>query len=191
MALAIVNDGADLAAMAAVGVHYPNVLVFHGGFPVGETPLGGRIGDGFAIRGPARGVFVTFRCREAADGAVGDTKRKDVVIEKLVGIGFAIRDEKNFFAVGRPVDGMFIVGSLRELARLMRGHVHDKNVQAAIVVESGHAFACSGLVEVARDYHGIAAGFGGFRTRSGRDERDLFAVGRPGHTAALARERGV
>jgi len=141
------------------------VLVFHGGFPVGETPLGGRIGDGFAVGRPARRVFVVFRGREAADGAVSDPERKNVVIEKLVGIGLAIRDEKNFFAVGRPVDGMLIVGSLRELARLMRGHVHHKNVQAAIVVETGHAFTRGGLVEVARDHHGIAAGFGGFRTR--------------------------
>ena len=86
---------------------------------------------------------------------------------------------------------MFIVGSLRELAHLMRGHVHDKNVQAAIVVETGHAFTRGGLVEVAHDHHGITAGFGGFRTRSGRDERDLFAVGRPGDAAALARQRRV
>ena len=86
---------------------------------------------------------------------------------------------------------MLVVDSLRQLAHLLGGHIHDKNVQPLIVVEARHAFAGVGLVQVARDDHGIAAGFGGSFVRRRRNERDLFAVGRPRNVLAAARQGAV
>ena len=86
---------------------------------------------------------------------------------------------------------MLVEIALRELAHLLCGHVHHKNVQPLIVVEPGQAFAGVGFIEVARDHHRISGGFRCFRARSRGEERELLAVGRPGHIVACARERAV
>src|SRR5262249_19545837 len=38
--LSVINHRANFAAIAAVGVHHPNVRIFHGGFAVGESAQG-------------------------------------------------------------------------------------------------------------------------------------------------------
>ena len=86
---------------------------------------------------------------------------------------------------------MLVVDSLRQLAHLLGGHVHGKNVQPLIVVEARHAFAGVGLIQVARDDHRIAAGFGRSFVGRRRNESDLFAVGRPGHVLPAARQGTV
>src|SRR5438309_2280548 len=48
--LAVVDGGADFAAVAAVGVHDPDVRVFHGGLEVGESAPGAEEQDLLAIR---------------------------------------------------------------------------------------------------------------------------------------------
>src|SRR5260370_3069598 len=86
---------------------------------------------------------------------------------------------------------MLVGVAVGELADLLRAHVHDKNVQALIVVEARHAFAGVRLKQIPSDYHGVAAGFGGFRAGSGRDESEFLAVGRPGYILARAGKRAV
>src|SRR5208282_3999726 len=56
-ALAVVNNIADFAAIAAVVVHQPDVCVFLGGFAVGETAASTEIEDGLSIRRPQRIIF--------------------------------------------------------------------------------------------------------------------------------------
>src|ERR1035438_7759776 len=51
-ALTIVNRIPDFAALAAVGVHDPDVGVFHGRFPIGEATARATIDDGLAVRRP-------------------------------------------------------------------------------------------------------------------------------------------
>jgi len=86
---------------------------------------------------------------------------------------------------------MLVEIALRELAHLLCGHVHGKNMQPLIVVEPGHSFAGIGFIEIPGDHHRIASGFHRFRAGSRGDESDLLAVGRPGHVVARARQRAV
>src|SRR2546427_12152454 len=86
---------------------------------------------------------------------------------------------------------MLIGVTLRHLTHRLGGRIHDKNMQALIVVEARHSFASIRLVEVARDHHGIAAGFRSFSAGSRGDECDLLAVGRPGEILASAWQRTV
>ena len=51
--LTIVNCIPDFVAIAAVGVHDPDVGIFHGGFTVGEATARATIDDGFAVRRPS------------------------------------------------------------------------------------------------------------------------------------------
>ena len=49
-ALAVVDGGADLAAVAAVPVHHPHVCVFHRGLEVGQPAPGTQEDDTRAVR---------------------------------------------------------------------------------------------------------------------------------------------
>ena len=53
----------------------------------------------------------------------------------------------------------------RQLPHLLCAYVHNKNVQALIVVEAGHALAGVWLVKIASNHHWIAAGLGRSRIR--------------------------
>ena len=68
--LAVVQDGADFAAVAAVGVHHPNVGVFHGRLAVGQAAAGAAIDDVLAVRGPERLVLAVFSRGQAANAVV-------------------------------------------------------------------------------------------------------------------------
>jgi len=50
--LPIVNRAPNFAAMAAVGVHDPDMRVFHGGLAIGEAAAGAAINNEFAVRRP-------------------------------------------------------------------------------------------------------------------------------------------
>ncbi len=86
---------------------------------------------------------------------------------------------------------MLIEIALRQLAHLLCGHVHRKNVQPLVVVEARHSFPSIRFIEIARDDHGIAGGFRRFWAGSRGNERELFGVGRPSHIFARARQRAV
>ena len=88
--MATVENRADFAAVAAVGVHEPDVRVLHGGFAVGEPAPRAAIDDALAVWRPQGVVLVRLRGRQAANAVVGNAQRENVVIEKLVLIGLAI-----------------------------------------------------------------------------------------------------
>src|SRR5713226_6184775 len=97
--LAVVQDGANLAPIAAVGVHHPNVRVFHRSLAVGEATASSAKDDTLPVGRPQRFVLVVFRCRQAADAVVCNFHSENVVIEKLILIRLAIRNEQNLLAV--------------------------------------------------------------------------------------------
>ena len=160
-ALAIVDHAADFAAIAAIGIHDPDVRVFHGGLAVGEAATRAAIDDGFSVRRPQRIVFVGLGCGQTVNAVVGELQREEVVVKEFILIRLAIGSEHELLAVGRPVDGMLVIVALGELAHLLGGDIHHENMQALIVVEAREPFACVGLVEIARNHHGIAIRFGG------------------------------
>src|SRR5260221_186933 len=87
---------------------------------------------------------------------------------------------------------IFVVDiSSKQVRQLTRADVHDEDVQTLVVVETRLPFAGIGLIEIARDDHGIAGSLRRFRSRRRRNERDLLAVGRPGHLLAGAGEWAV
>src|SRR3984885_11814312 len=64
-------------------------------------------------------------------------------------------------------------------------------MQPLIIVEACQTFASVGLVEIARDDPGIAAGFGDTFAGSGRNEGDLLSIRRPRNLFAHIRQRRV
>src|SRR4029077_15535440 len=91
--LAVVQDGADLLAITAVGIHDPHVTVFHGCFAVGQAAARSAKDDALSVRGPQRIVLVRFRGGKAANAVVRHLQSENVVIEKLILIWFAIRNQ--------------------------------------------------------------------------------------------------
>ena len=83
-ALAIVNHRSNFAAVAAVGVHHPDVRVFHGRLTVGQAAFCAAINDVLAVRRPQRLVLVVFGRGQAANAAVRHIQRENVIVEKLV-----------------------------------------------------------------------------------------------------------
>src|SRR5262249_46973375 len=119
-----------------------------------------------------------LRGADAADAAVGELQREDVVIEELIFIRLAVGMEKNLLAIRRPVEGMLVVIAGRELANLPAGHVGQEDVQAAVVVEVTVPFPKIGLVEIARD-NNRTAGQRLFRTGQRMDKCDALPVRGP------------
>src|SRR5690242_4023489 len=156
--LPVINHGREFMPIAAIGIHQPYVRVFHGSFAVGRTALSGKKGDVLAVRRPRRIVLRAFDGGELMNGAILWIDFVNVVMKKLIGVGRAVRAEKNFRAVGRPVNGMLIIIAGGELANLFAGDVDDENVEAAIVVPWMNAFAGGGTPQIAREDQGIAAG---------------------------------
>ena len=68
--------------MAAIGVHQPDVRVFHGGLAIGDSPFGAGVGNVFAVRRPDRRVVRVLGRRQTSDGTVGDPNGEDVVVEE-------------------------------------------------------------------------------------------------------------
>src|SRR5262249_30068202 len=136
-------------------------------------------------------VFDVFCMSHLSNFSVADFDREYVVVKDTVGIRLAVRHEKNFLAIWRPINRMFVVITTGELANILRSDIGDEDVRAAIIVEPRHPFGGRRLVEVASDNDGIATGGLGFRARRGRDERDLFAVGRPRDAIAGRRQRMI
>ena len=58
--LAVVNGGAEFAAVASVGIDQPDVRILHGGFEIGEAALGAEVDDCLAVGRPERLVFGIF-----------------------------------------------------------------------------------------------------------------------------------
>ena len=97
--LAVVQDRADFAAIAAIGIHHPNVRVFHGRFAVGQPAARPAKDNALAVRRPQRLVLVVFRGCQPANAVVRNLQSKNVVIEKLILIRFPIRNKDNLLAV--------------------------------------------------------------------------------------------
>jgi hypothetical protein len=98
--LAIVNDVAAFAAIAAVRVHKPDVRVFHGGFAIRQAAARATIRDEFAVRRPQRIVFAVLRCSQAVNAVVCKLQREKIVVEELVLIGLMTGCEENLLPVG-------------------------------------------------------------------------------------------
>src|SRR6185437_16267196 len=97
-ALAIINHRGEFVAVAAIGIHQPDVRVFHSGLTVGEAALGREKRDLLAVRRPQRMILRTFDGRELMNGAIRWIDFVNVVMKKLISVWRAIRAEKNFRA---------------------------------------------------------------------------------------------
>ena len=175
--LAVVHP-ADLAAFRAGAVHHPDVGIFHGRLRGREITRRSLEGDPGAVGRPLGTVLGTFCVGQTPDRAIGHLRGKDVVVEETIRVGPAIRHEQDLVAARRPVDGVLVVVTGRELTDLSGADVGDENVQTPVVIEPRHAFGRRWFVEIPRDDHRIAVRvcFGSWRRG---DERDLATVGRP------------
>src|SRR5215813_3755880 len=86
---------------------------------------------------------------------------------------------------------MLVHRALSQLLDCARLDVGEKDVQALVVVETGVAFACLRLIQIAGDHDGIAAGVIGLGTWRRGDEGDLLAVRRPGDAGSARGNRSV
>src|SRR5262249_37158396 len=91
-ALAIVDRRTDFPAVAAVGVHDPDVGVLHGGLAVGEAAAGATKEDALAIGRPEWIVFDEFAGGDAADGVVRQFQRENVIVKEFVLVRLRIRE---------------------------------------------------------------------------------------------------
>ena len=190
-ALPVINHRPDLSPVAAVGVHHPNVRVFHSGLAIRQAAPRSAKEDALAVRRPKRVVFVGFRCRDAAHAAIRHAQCENIVIEKLVLVRFRIRQIQNLLSIRRPVDRMLVRVAFRELPNLFGCDADDENMQALVVVEARHAFAGVRLVQIACNHHGVAAGFRRPAVRRRRNVCNLLPVGRPRQLIAGPRQRAV
>src|SRR5262245_4013196 len=85
-ALTVINRGADLAPVAPVGVHRPNMRVFHRRLRRSQPSLRSQIYNHFSVRRPARDVFDVFSPSQLSNLSVAYFDREHVVVEKTVGI---------------------------------------------------------------------------------------------------------
>ena len=131
--------------------------------------------DALAVRRPARLVFRALRGGQSPDLSVGDAQREEIRVVEEIRLGLAVGDEQDLAAVRRPVDRVLLERARRERARRAARRVHHEDVAAPVVVEARVPFHGVGLVEVARDHDGIAAGQLRLRAGRGGDERDPLA----------------
>ena len=107
--LPIVDRARQFTPVCSICVDQPDMRVFHGGLKIGEAALGGLVDERLAVPRPAGTVFRVFGRGQAADGSGSDIESENVVIEELIFVWLAVRNEGDLFAVGRPVDGVLVV----------------------------------------------------------------------------------
>src|SRR5438034_10965347 len=90
--------------------------VLHDRIQVSDAAVRGLEHNPTRIGGPTRPVLRTLRGRQTADGAPGRIQRKDIVVEKPVGVWLAIRNEQDLVASRRPIDGVLMIRPAGELA---------------------------------------------------------------------------
>ena len=189
-ALPVVDAGIDLASMRAVGIHDPDVGVFHGGLGGSQRPSRALISDRFAGGRPDRPVLGIFGVGKAADGPAGLVGGENVVVEDAIRIRLVVGDKQDLASIRRPVDRVLVEISGSKLAHGFRRDIDDEDMQPPVVVEPRRPLRCRRLIEVARNHHGIAVCVR-LRPRRRRNERDRFGIRRPRQPVPRAGQRMI
>ena len=110
----------------------PDVRVLHRRLEIGEAALGRLDTRCVLPSGDQRGWYSALSVAVSApDRFVGELQREDVVVEELVLVRLAVRDESDLVAVRRPVDRMLVVRAVGQLLDASRTRRRPRRCAAA------------------------------------------------------------
>ncbi len=162
-----VVDRSNLAPVATIRRDHPDVRVLHGGLQIREAAPGRLIYKRLTVGRPPRPVLCTLSGGQPADRAGSYVEGEDIVVEKLILIRLAVRNESDLLPVRRPVNRMLVAITRGKLPNGAGRELDCENVQSPIIIEAAQPFVGVRFIEIAPDHNWVASGFGGLRARDG------------------------